>query len=188
MNRFSLIIVPPRGASASEVGAPSPRHPRVVPLRFPLDTRRGAPNFICGPPEASKTHFWPFQLPTVFCTCFWRLPGPFWEPFWPHKRHFSMFFLIPWGPFLKSFKLVFGLRVSSEIRSLRAWREKGAHALRPTKPNGFLRFSHVRNAAGRAARKATEHKKQHRNRHPKTKKNIKHVTFWAFRACTPTKM
>ena len=53
---------------------------------------------------------------------------------------------------------MFLLRISSEIRSLGALREQGAYGLRPTKNNGCLRFVHVRDAAGRAARKATDDK------------------------------
>ena len=58
--------------------------------------------------------------------------------------------------------LVFGrfsLHLSSEIWSLRALREKGAYGFGPIKTNMFLRFVHVREAAGRAARQAREYQK-----------------------------
>ena len=72
---------------------------------------------------------------------------------------FCEFILVSWGLFGA---LVFGrfsLRLSSEIKSFRALREKGAYGFRLVKTNGFLRLFHVREAAGRAARQATEYNK-----------------------------
>ena len=91
-----------------------------------------------------------------------RLPHTFPEAFAAHfgchfgfkKDYCFIVCLVPSGLFSQSFVARCLLRVFSEIRSLRALREKGAYGLRPTKTNGFLRFVHVRDAAGRAARKA----------------------------------
>ena len=92
-NWFSLIIVPPRGAWASQVAASLPRHCRAIPLRNQVDTRRRAPKLIFGAPGASKSNFWPLQLPTVFRTCSWRLPGSILVPFLPQKLTcFAVFF------------------------------------------------------------------------------------------------
>ena len=62
------------------------------------------------------------------------------------------------GPVDSVVELIFHrclLRVPSEICLLRAVREKGTCGLRPTKPNVFSRFLHMRGGAGHAARKAT---------------------------------
>ena len=69
--------------------------------------------------------------------------------------------------------LVFGrfsLRLSSEIQSFRALREKGADGFRPVKTNGFSCFFHVREAAGRAARQATGYQTDHKIANPKSDK------------------
>ena len=146
--------MPPRGAWASEVPAPSPRHPRVIPAPFPFKLdflpaeelffvfcRPGGLKRICLPPSAHVSG---------------RLRGPFWGQFWPQKCSFVVIVLVPSVILLGVFFTQCWLRVSSEIRLLRALREKGAYGLRPTKTNGFSRFLHVRGAAGHAARKATE--------------------------------
>ena len=67
---------------------------------------------------------------------------------------FCEFILVSLGRFGA---LVFGrfsLRLSSEIQSFRASREKGAYGFRLIKTNVFLRFVHVREAGGRAASQA----------------------------------
>ena len=83
---------------------------------------------------------------------------------------FCEFILVSLGRFGA---LVFGrfsLRLSSETKSFRALREKGAYGFRLVKTNGFLRLSHVREAAGRAARQATEYKNNTKLPSPKMRK------------------
>ena len=61
--------------------------------------------------------------------------------------------------------LVFGrfsLRLSSEIQSFRALREKGADGVRPIKTQWIFMIFHVREAAGRTARQATDYQKLHK--------------------------
>ena len=58
--------------------------------------------------------------------------------------------------------LVFGrfsLRLSSEIKSFRALREKGAYGFRLVETNGFSIFFNVCEAAGRAVRQPPEYQK-----------------------------
>ena len=99
-NWFSLIIVPPQGAWASEVPAPSPRRS----LQNRLVTRRGAVlRFFCRPGGLRKS----FLPPSVAD----RLPHTFPEA---SGVHFGINFalkmiildtcsVVPWGLFLELF-------------------------------------------------------------------------------------
>ena len=76
--------------------------------------------------------------------------------------------------------LVFGrfsLRLSSEIQSFRASREKGADGFRLVKTNVSFRIFHVREAAGRAARQATEYKNNTKLPTPKLENQVKLILF-----------
>ena len=87
---FSLIIVPPRGAWASEVPAPSPRHPRAAPFKFDVLPAEEL-FFIFAASEALKRHFCPPLLPTVFRTRW----GPFWDQFWLQTFYVVDLCLVP---------------------------------------------------------------------------------------------
>ena len=141
-NWFSLIIVPPRGAWASEVPAPSPRHPRAIPAPSPRHSlskltfypprsfssffcRPGGLKKICLPPSVADRlpHTFPDASGAHFGTNFGLENALFLIFCWSRRSSF-------WGWFFTQC----WLRVSSEIRLLRALREKGAYGLRPTKP------------------------------------------------------
>ena len=92
------------------------------------------------------------------------------ERFLPLKMsHFSLksgvfgqFALVSWGLVWALSFGRFSLRLSSGIWSLPALRKKGAYGFRPIKTNGFSSFFNVREAAGRAARQATEYPQLHK--------------------------
>ena len=92
------------------------------------------------------------------------LPCRFGSRFWLQKVAILASKMVLFGDFmmlsLSLFRaLIFGrfsLRRFLEIRSFRALRQKGAYGFRLVKTNGFLRFFHVCEAAGRASRQATE--------------------------------
>ena len=85
------------------------------------------------------------------------------------SRVLCQFVLVSWGLLGALFFGRFSRRLSSGIWSLHSLREQGAYGFRPVKTNRFSRFFNVREAAGRAARQATEYPKLHK---PATQKKI----------------
>ena len=114
------------------------------------------------------------------------LPGRFLEGFWlqngailASKMVFFCYVCLPfWLLFLAWIFGRFSLHLSSEFWLFWVWREKGAEGFRLVKTNGFSRFFNVREAAGRAARQATEHQKQHKIPPPKIRKIYENVDFF----------
>ena len=108
-----------------------------------------------------------FRVPELASARSW-LPGRSWDGFWlqngailASKRVlFCYSCLLSWVLFLAWIFGRFSLHLSSEFWLCWVLREKGADGFRTVKTNTFLIISDVREAAGRAARQATEHQKQ----------------------------
>ena len=135
----------------SETGAPEPARSRLGAGPEPARSRARNPQ---PPPEG---------LGSV--SSFQTLLGPLWGACGvPLGRCLADLWMI-WAAFsylacvrfLMHFRDVF-CEGCSIMLFVFHFREKGAHSFRRTKTNGILRFVHVRNAAGRAASKATEDK------------------------------
>ena len=143
-----MIIVPPRGAWASEVPAPSPRHPRAIPAPSPRrflskSTRYPLRSFSScfAAPGALKRHVAPLCCRSSSAHVSGRLRGPFWDEFSPQKCSFVDHVSGPvghicWGDFSLNVGYACPLKFDCFGRC-----EKKAHmACDPQKPIEFQDF------------------------------------------------